>query len=69
MNQFWVENINKGLLRGPWGKEMVNSNLFFKFSREEQREIDHFGEGLGAYIPYKSLNGTNKTWTKNIIKI
>ena len=29
--------------------------------------IDHFGEGPGAYIPYKSLNGINKTWAKNKI--
>ena len=72
MNKFWFENINKGLLRGPWGKEMVNFNFYFKISRapparkfKVKIEIDHFGEGPGAYIPYKSFNGINKTWIKN----
>ena len=59
MNQFWVDKYVKGTL-GDLGKEMANFNLFFKFSRaplpparkfEEQIEIDHFGEGPGAYIP------------------
>ena len=63
--------MNKGLLRGPWGKEMVNFIFSCKFSRAPppppparkfagKNEIDHFGEGPGAYIPYKSVNDNSK---------
>ena len=73
MNQFWVDKyINKVEIRGPGQGNGQFQFVLQIFARpppparkfEEQIEIDHFGEGPGAYIHYKSLNITNRTWNK-----